>query len=183
MTYCLTAYHQLISSVSTYFNSRLKLHGNWDVICCKNAISFLANAFLYLSLYCYWTLASWWPYKVETCSYIKECQSSICVNGFLFYLLKINPWGLAHMRNLRNAYWILVAKLKVRDHWGYVGLDVKIILKCVLETWVVRMWARFRWVTIRPNDRLSQARLWRVCLWNFQTSWANISFWRRSLLR
>jgi len=64
-----------------------------------------------------------------------------------------------------------------------VVLDVKIILKGILETGIVRMWTRCSWVTIQPSDRLSRTRLWHVCLWYFPTSWANISFWRRSLLR
>jgi hypothetical protein len=36
LTYCLTAYRRLIVSVLTYFNLRLNVHGNLDVIYCKN---------------------------------------------------------------------------------------------------------------------------------------------------
>jgi len=52
------------------------------------------------------------------------------------------------MEELRNAYKNLVS-LKGRDHFGYIGLDGRIILKCILKcksvTWVQLAQNRDQW--------------------------------------
>jgi hypothetical protein len=57
----------------------------------------------------------------------------------------------ARMREMRNAYRILVKKLKVRYYFRNLGIGGKIILKCMLKKQSVTMWTGFIWVRRGSN--------------------------------
>jgi hypothetical protein len=48
------------------------------------------------------------------------------------------------MREMRNAFEILVGKPRGKDHLKYVRVDWRIILECILEKCYVD-WIRLRW--------------------------------------
>jgi hypothetical protein len=54
---------------------------------------------------------------------------------------------VAHIGEMRNAYKISVRRPEGRDHLLKLGIDWRIILKLILEKWVVR-WTEFRWFKV-----------------------------------
>jgi hypothetical protein len=42
-----------------------------------------------------------------------------------------------------------MANVKEREHWGDLGVDRWIILKCILEKWVVNLQNELKWLSIR----------------------------------
>jgi hypothetical protein len=53
-----------------------------------------------------------------------------------------------------NSHNILVGKLKSRDHFGNLGVDVRIILKWILKKCYMTLWIGVMWLRIGSGCRL-----------------------------
>jgi len=43
---------------------------------------------------------------------------------------------------------IHLGNLRVRDHWGYPGIDGRIILRWIFKKWDVEVWTGLSWLRI-----------------------------------
>jgi hypothetical protein len=94
---------------------------------------------------------------------------------------KMNACNAARMGDMRNTH-IWSENLKGRDHFEYIGVYERIILKW---TFTVGGWIGFIWLWIGTSGWLLWIRWWNFGLykkWSFLTSWATDSFSRRTLL-
>ena len=58
------------------------------------------------------------------------------------------------MGDRREAYRILVVKLKERDHLEDIGIGERIILKWTFKMWGWRVWTELVWFRIETGGRL-----------------------------
>jgi hypothetical protein len=53
---------------------------------------------------------------------------------------------------MRTKFWL--ASLRVRDYSADQGVDMRVILKWILEKWGCRVWIEFMWLRIGTGDGL-----------------------------
>lgn len=49
---------------------------------------------------------------------------------------------------MRRSYTVLVGKLKRRDHFGGIGVNERIILKCIGVKWIQVTYSEVHWPTL-----------------------------------
>jgi hypothetical protein len=109
-----------------------------------------------------------WPEREEVAGGREDYMTRSFITCMLYKLVRWSNKGVirwvgqvARMRRrMHTKFWS--ESLKGRDYSKYLGIDEKIILKCILRTGGGNMWSGFIWLMTGTRDGFSWTHLWNV---------------------